>query len=252
MRKTTRTTPVPHQKWDLWTQETEAEREMALFFLDIRNFTSLAEKHQAVDVIHIVKKIFATFQNIIRVYRGRIIETTGDGFYAAFGFDGNVREAVNAAVQAGIIILENLESLNMQSFEKNLQQRIDIGIGVHVGKVACDTLRVNAKDHVVVMGYPVNVASRLQAATKELNNNFIISADDVRIIYIINVQELKGRIVVHIIIQLPCAQGETRNCFIGMNSFILVVDHILFKKVYNAVAAHFRMHPKILIDAVCH
>ena len=60
MRKTTRTTPVPHQKWDLWTQETEAEREMALFFLDIRNFTSLAEKHQAVDVIHIVKKIFAT------------------------------------------------------------------------------------------------------------------------------------------------------------------------------------------------
>ena len=182
MRKNTRTTPVPHQKWDLWTQETEAEREMALFFLDIRNFTSLAEKHQAVDVIHIVKKIFATFQNIIRVYRGRIIETTGDGFYAAFGFDGNVREAVNAAVQAGIIILENLESLNMQSFEKNLQKRIDIGIGVHVGKVACDTLRVNAKDHVVVMGYPVNVASRLQAATKELNNNFIISADVFRLL----------------------------------------------------------------------
>ena len=182
MRKTTRTTPVPHQKWDLWTQETEAEREMALFFLDIRNFTSLAEKHQAVDVIHIVKKIFATFQNIIRVYRGRIIETTGDGFYAAFGFDGNVREAVNAAVQAGIIILENLESLNMQSFEKNLQKRIDIGIGVNVGKVACDTLRVNAKDHVVVMGYPVNVASRLQAATKELNNNFIISADVFRLL----------------------------------------------------------------------
>src|SRR5687767_13316815 len=91
--------------WDLWTQETEKEKEMALFFLDIRDFTPFVEKHQATDVIHIVKKLFSTFQNIIRVYHGRILETSGDGFYAAFGFNRSVREAVNSAVQAGMAIL---------------------------------------------------------------------------------------------------------------------------------------------------
>jgi adenylate cyclase len=182
IRKAARSAVASNRKWDLWSQETEVEKEMALFFLDIRRFTMLAERHQAFDVIHIVKKIFATFQNIIRIHHGRIIETTGDGFYAAFGFDRDVREAVNAAVQAGMVILETLENLNTQSFEKNLEQRIDIGIGVHVGKVACDTIRLNSKDHFVVMGYPVNVASRLQAATKELNNNFIVSTDVFRLL----------------------------------------------------------------------
>lgn len=163
-------------RWDLWTQETEAEKEMALFFLDIRNFTPLVEKHQAFDVIQIIKKLFSSFHNIIRIHHGRIIETSGDGFYAAFGFDRDVNEAVNAAVQAGIAILETLDNLNAHSFEKNLHQRIDVGIGVHVGKVATGNLHLGAKDHFVIMGYPVNVASRLQAATKELNNNFIVSA----------------------------------------------------------------------------
>lgn len=47
---------------------------------------------------------------------------------------------------------------------------------MHVGKVATGNLHLGSKDHFVVMGYPVNVASRLQAATKELNNNFIVSS----------------------------------------------------------------------------
>ena len=139
-------TPVLHQvgatRWDLWTQETEMEKEMALFFLDIRNFTPLVEKHQAIDVIHIVKKLFSKFQNIIRVHRGQIIETSGDGFYAAFGFDRGAKEAVNASVQAGMAILETLDNLNIQSFEKTIGQRIDVGIGIHVGKVATGNLHL--------------------------------------------------------------------------------------------------------------
>lgn len=111
-RKNARPAQVGTARWELWTQETEAEKEMALFFLDIRNFTSLIEKHRAIDVIHIVKKLFSKFQNIIRIHHGRIIETSGDGFYSAFGFDGDVKEAVNAAVQSGMAILETLENLN--------------------------------------------------------------------------------------------------------------------------------------------
>jgi len=176
----------------LWSQETESEREMALFFLDIRNFTSLAEKYQATDVIHIVRKLFSRFQNIIRVYHGRIIETSGDGFYAAFGFDRTVQESVNAAVQAGIMILKALDQLNAQTFEKTLYHPIEVGIGVHVGKVAVGNIHLGSKDHFVVMGYAVNVASRLQTATKELNNSFIVSSD---VFKILNDPQVKGETV---------------------------------------------------------
>lgn len=163
--------------WDLWSQGPEDEKEMALFFLDIRDFTPLAERHQASDVIHIIRKLFSHFQHIIRVHHGRIIETTGDGFYAAFGFNGYVRDAVNAAVQAGRAILLALDKLNKQSFEKNLARRLEVGIGVHVGKVATGSLQLGSTPHFIVMGHAVNVASRLQASTKELNNNFIVSSN---------------------------------------------------------------------------
>src|SRR6187399_1210612 len=72
-RRNNRAKQVKHGAWDLWSQQAETEQEMALFFLDIRNFTPLAEKHQASDVIHIVRKLFSTFQKIIRIHRGQII-----------------------------------------------------------------------------------------------------------------------------------------------------------------------------------
>lgn len=160
--------------WNLWTQETDCERDMALFFLDIRNFTPFVEKHGAGDVIYVVRKLFSAFQNSIRIYRGQIIETSGDGFYAAFGFDSSVKEAANAAVAAGMSILKTLELLN-ESFEQTLGRRIEIGIGLHVGKVATGNILLGSKEHTIVMGYPVNVAARLQSATKEVNNNFVVS-----------------------------------------------------------------------------
>src|SRR5690606_28819295 len=116
------------------------------------------------------------FHHIIRTHHGQIIDTAGDGFYAAFGFNKEVKVAVNNAVQAGMIILETLQRLNEESFEKNLKRRIEIGIGIHAGKVATGNLMLGNSDQVVVMGYPVNVAARIQAATKELNNNFVISS----------------------------------------------------------------------------
>lgn len=161
---------------DLWNQQNEDEQELALFFLDIRNFTPLTARYQAFDIVHIVKKLFSAFQNIIRVHRGRIIETAGDGFYAAFGFDTDISQAVDHSVRAGMAILKTLEDLNERSFEPRLGQPIEVGIGIHAGKVATGNLHLGSKEHLVVMGYSVNIAARIQAMTKDLNNNFIVSS----------------------------------------------------------------------------
>jgi adenylate cyclase len=195
-----RKTIQPHSytpELNLWNEQNESEKEMALLFLDIRNFTPLAEAHEANDVIHIIRKLFSGFQNIIRAYHGRIIETTGDGLYAAFGFKTTVREAANHAVLAARAILKNLETLNERSFEKNLMRRIEAGIGIHTGKVATGNIRLGSEDHMMVMGYAVNIASRLQAATRELNNNLIVSSEVFEVLDHINddkaiIHNLKG------------------------------------------------------------
>ena len=67
--------------------------------------------------------------------------------------------------------------MNDSYFLPHFEEKIQVGIGIHVGKVVSGIVRVGKEDHSVVMGFPVNIASRLQNATKELNNEFIVSAE---------------------------------------------------------------------------
>jgi adenylate cyclase len=159
------------------TQQLGEESEMALLFLDIRNFTQIVETHPAFDVIHIIRKLFSSFQFRIENNNGRMIETTGDGMYAVFSSGTKKEYDVRSAVSAAHSLIEDLNTLNDNYFIPYFQENIRIGIGVHVGKVVSGSVRVGTDDHSVVMGYPVNIASRLQNATKELNNEFIASAD---------------------------------------------------------------------------
>jgi adenylate cyclase len=151
------------------------EQEMALFFLDIRNFTPFIEQHLPFDVIHIIRRLNIMFNDIIAANKGKIIEYAGDGFYAVFGFDEPIKEAVNNAYSAGNQILSALINLNESYINKYFDHKIDIGIGLHSGKVIVGKTGVKDYHPYTVMGFPVNVAARLEAATKELNNSYIIS-----------------------------------------------------------------------------
>ena len=164
-------------------QEMGKEMDMALFFLDIRNFTRFIKDHLAFDAIHLVRKLFTMFGNEIHRRHGRIVETAGDGLYAAFGFtQTSIKESANDALLAGQDIIRQLHALNDEYFQDVFQEEIQIGIGLHVGKVAVGKLLIEKETHQIVMGYAVNVAARLEALTKKLNNNFIISHDVYRLL----------------------------------------------------------------------
>ena len=158
------------------TQQIGEERELVLFFLDIRNFTPLIEKLLPFDTIHIIRKLFLVFQNIIEGNNGKIIETAGDGLYAVFGCETNRAYSVQAAVQAALTILDELKSVNHSYFKIHFNETIQVGIGINIGKVISGVIRIGEEERMIVMGYPVNVASRLQDATKTLNNNLVVSA----------------------------------------------------------------------------
>ena len=159
------------------TQQLGEEKEMALLFLDIRNFTHIVENHPAFDVIHIIRKLFSSFQSAIETNKGKIVETAGDGLYAVFGYETTKEQSAQLAVQAGYSMLTDLQILNETYLIPYFEEKIEIGIGIHVGKVVTGSVRIGAEDHSIVMGYAVNIASRLQAATKELNNDFIVSSE---------------------------------------------------------------------------
>ncbi|PVY37338.1 adenylate/guanylate cyclase domain-containing protein [Pontibacter virosus] len=151
-------------------------RKLALFFIDIRNFTPFIEESLPFDVIHIMRRIFALFKNAITQYDGEIIDTAGDGLYAVFGLNSKIKQATESAVLAGLKILSDLTIFNNTYMRPYFNHTFEVGIGVHVGKVVVGNVGIGLSHNLTVMGFPVNIAARLQASTKELNNSFVISA----------------------------------------------------------------------------
>ena len=158
------------------THKVGEEKELALFFLDIRNFTPFMEASLPFDVIHIIRRLFMLFQKAIKAHNGEIIETAGDGLYAAFGFDTTIKQAAGSAYNASVLILQELKRFNDQYLQPFFFHTLNVGIGIHEGKVITGSIVINKRSQLTVMGLPVNIAARLQAATRVLNNNFIASS----------------------------------------------------------------------------
>ncbi|WP_207433820.1 adenylate/guanylate cyclase domain-containing protein [Sabulibacter ruber] len=157
------------------TEVMGVRRKLALFFIDIRNFTPFIEAQLPFDVIHIMRRIFTLLRNAIEQYGGRIIDTAGDGLYAVFGLDCKIKQATESAVLAGQKIMEDIKIFNNTYLRPYFSHFFEVGIGVHVGSVIYGNVGIGLTNNLTVMGYPVNIAARLQAATKELNNSFVIS-----------------------------------------------------------------------------
>jgi adenylate cyclase len=158
-------------------QQLGVEKELVLFFLDIKNFTPFVESYLPFDVIHVVRRLFFIFNKVIGKLKGKIIETAGDGLYAVFGLETNIREAADMAIQASKLIVEELDTLNEEYLKKYFFTFFEVGIGIHFGKVIIGKVRIADKYTESIMGIPVNIAARLQSLTRELNNNIIISEE---------------------------------------------------------------------------
>jgi adenylate cyclase len=158
-------------------QQLGEEKELALFFLDIRNFTPFIETYFPFDVVHIIRRLFFIFHSVIHKQKGEIIETAGDGFYAVFGLRSNPKKAADEALTASRLIIESLEEFNETYLKKYFFVTFEVGIGIHLGKVIVGNIKIGQKNNTSVMGLAVNVASRLQSSTRELNNNIVVSGE---------------------------------------------------------------------------
>jgi adenylate cyclase len=155
----------------------DKEQELAILFLDIRDFTGLMQSQPEQAVIEVVRRLFTAFNQIIKNFEGKVVEIAGDSLYAVFGLQTGLRESVNNAYRAAKGMFQTVKLFNEAYAEPYYGGPLEIGIGLHAGKVFVGEFGLDQAPQLSVMGLPVNIASRLQAKTKELNNDFLLSED---------------------------------------------------------------------------
>ena len=151
------------------------EREMVVLFADLRAFTRLAEGRLPFDVVFILNQYFKAMGAAIEGAGGRIDKFIGDGIMALFGIEADPTLAAKQALVAARGMSEELSHLNRQ-IQAELPEPLRIGIGLHLGPVILGEMGYKRATSLTAIGDTVNVASRLEALTKDFGAELVVSS----------------------------------------------------------------------------
>ena len=155
------------------------ERTIAVLFADIRTFTAIAEQKLPYDLVFLLNSYFETAGEAIVSAGGIVDKFIGDGVMALFGVESGPEEGSRQALAAAKVMAEQVDALS-QRLAEELAAPLKIGIGIHCGPAVVGRMGYGSSVHLTAIGDTVNVASRLQDATKEFGCQLVISEQVVR------------------------------------------------------------------------
>jgi adenylate cyclase len=151
-------------------------RPVAVLFSDIRSFTTISEGMEPDDLVSSLNRYFALMVDTIMERGGVVDKYIGDAIMAMFGAPTKHEDDCLRAVLAGMEMSESLEVFNMEQRERG-KPPFRIGIGINYGVVTVGNIGCEKKMNYTLIGDPVNLASRLEGATKMYKQPILFSHD---------------------------------------------------------------------------
>jgi adenylate cyclase len=157
------------------------ERRMTILFGDVRGFTTISEhyKHDPQGLTRLMNRFLTPLTNAIIERNGTIDKYIGDAIMAFWNAPlDDPRQEVNAC-EAALEMLARADKLN-QEFKREADQNggtympLRVGIGLNTGPCVVGNMGSDFRFNYSVLGDTVNVASRLEARTKDYRIPIVI------------------------------------------------------------------------------
>ncbi len=151
------------------------EADISVLFADLVGFTHWSERHAPHEVIGMLREVHARLEEEVFRNHGTLDKFIGDGLMATFGTpDIGPRDSVNAVLCAKSIVID-FKAWNERRHTRD-KAPVQIAVGVHFGPVVVGNIGTDRRLEFAVLGDTVNVASRLEALTRELGVAAVISS----------------------------------------------------------------------------
>ena len=149
-------------------------REMTVFFSDVRGFTTISEGLEPQELCDLINEILTPVTHAIHYHKGTIDKYIGDAIMAFWGAPLHMEQHATAAVRAGLAVIQTLPIINERFKLKNWPE-IDLGIGINTGPMVVGNMGSQFRIAYTVMGDTVNLGSRLEGLTKQYGVKMIVS-----------------------------------------------------------------------------
>jgi adenylate cyclase len=149
-------------------------REMSVLFSDIRGFTSVSEKGQPEEIVHMLNEYFTRMVEVVFHHKGTVDKFVGDMVMALFGAPLEDPQHAEHAVEAALDMLQELKKLNVKWTAEG-RPSLDIGIGINTGPMIAGNIGSDQIMSYTVIGDAVNLGSRLESLNKQYSTHIIIS-----------------------------------------------------------------------------
>lgn len=139
-------------------------REVSVLFTDIRGFTALSRVSSPQEVVDMLNRYFSKQVQVVFRHGGTLDKFMGDAIMAFWGAPvatpDHARMAVAAALDMSAALVEMRGELGA------VGAGLEIGIGIHTGPAIVGFIGSSDRLDYTVIGDTVNVASRIEGATK--------------------------------------------------------------------------------------
>ncbi|WP_407526758.1 adenylate/guanylate cyclase domain-containing protein [Methylobacterium oryzisoli] len=143
-----------------------------IVFVDIRDSTGMAEGMDPERLSQFFTAFRTRILACVRRHRGFVDKFIGDGALVLFGVPDEGGDDAARALAFAHDLVGIVEAWNAT---RELPHTVRIGIGIHAGEVFCGIVGDDERMEFTVLGDAVNVASRLEQATKRYGGMILAS-----------------------------------------------------------------------------
>ena len=150
------------------------KKEITVFFSDIRDFTSIAEKLPATLLADYLNQYMNRMTHILFQFKGTLDKYIGDAIVGYWGAPIPIPDHPYLATRAALEMIEALPQIN-QKFERQGYPKLRVGIGINTGECSVGNMGSDQIFSYTALGDSMNLGARLEGLCKFYGAQIIIS-----------------------------------------------------------------------------